>query len=87
MRYPVEDGPGMTPAARFTVDILVGFKRSTVILLQEHPHELLHRQVVEHGQEADAAAEAVRTIVKAAAEKAASALLKYRPSSPEGDGQ
>ena len=49
-------------------------------LLQEHPHELLHRQVVEHGQEADAAAEAVRSIVAKAADKAAAALQKYGSS-------
>jgi hypothetical protein len=67
--YSVEDGPGCASKIRMEIDVMVGTKRSTVLLRHPYKPETFHHQVIEHGEEAAAAAEAVRKIVAQAVAK------------------
>lgn len=62
-RYPIEDGPGAGVRAEFSVCVLVGTERSTVVLADPVTGRDLDRQVVQHGTEADAAAAAAYAAV------------------------
>lgn len=63
-RWSVEDGTGCSSRVELRVSVLVGTKRSTVIVADPITGRAIEHDVVQHGGEAGAAAAAVYAAVK-----------------------
>ncbi|WP_375453486.1 hypothetical protein [uncultured Methylobacterium sp.] len=63
--HPVEDGPGAGARIELAVRVLVGLKRSTIIVADPVTGRALTNTVVAHGGEPGAAAAAVEAAVRA----------------------
>ena len=63
-RYPVEDGPGSGRYVDVTVRLMVGTRRSTVVITRGRDERALLNEVREHGAEADGIGEAVETALR-----------------------
>ncbi|MGN8091636.1 hypothetical protein [Methylobacterium sp. 22177] len=64
-RYPVEDGPGSSTRVELSVRVLVGMERSTVLVVDPVTGRALTHEVLPHGREADVAAAAVESVIRA----------------------